>query len=262
MRQRVGALHLVPVPIIDEPAGASTVGSAHRVLPPSTIEVARQARYFLAENARSARAFIKAIAHPQPIASLQIVQIGHEPDAASIDQWLAPLTDRDGRPAIDAVLLSEAGCPGVADPGATLVARAHTLGIKVVPWVGPSSILLALMAAGMNGQRFRFLGYLPQPSVALRDRLLAVQRDAQRGETQVFIETPYRNARLFETILKVCDRTLRLCLAIDLTGANQTIATRTIAQWLAMADDDRPALDRRATVFLLHAGPASAPAPA
>ncbi|SPE29908.1 conserved hypothetical protein [Burkholderiales bacterium] len=248
----MGALHLVPVPITGTPSAGPADGSALRVLPPSTIEIARQSRYFLAENARSARMFLKAIAHPQAIASLQIVQIGHEPDPASIDQWLAPLRGLGGAPAVDAVLLSEAGCPGIADPGASLVARAHALGIPVVPWVGPSSILLALMAAGMNGQRFRFLGYLPQARDALRARLLAVERDAQSGETQVFIETPYRNDRLFETILEVCAADLRLCLAADLTGPGQFLATRTVAQWLGIAAGQRPALDRRPTVFLLH----------
>jgi len=248
----VGALHLVPVPIAQSPGTGQTDGAALHVLPPSTVETARRSRYFLAEDARSARAFLKAIAHPLAIASLQIVEIGHEPDPASIDRWLAPLRGLGGAPAVDAVLLSEAGCPGIADPGASLVARAHALGIAVVPWVGPSSILLALMACGMNGQRFRFLGYLPQARDALRARLLLLQRDAQFGETQVFIETPYRNVRLFETILEVCAADLRLCLATDLTGPGQSVATRTVAQWQGDAARQGPALERRPTVFLLH----------
>jgi len=170
---------------------------------------------------------------------------------ALVDTWLDPLAPRDGAAPIDAVIVSEAGCPGIADPGAIVVARAHERGITVTPWVGPSSILLALMAAGMNGQAFRFLGYLPQDRSELQQRLPAVQRDAQRGETQVFIETPYRNARLFESLLQFCEGSLRLCLAVDLTGANATVVTRTIAQWAALEPRERPVLDRRATVFLL-----------
>jgi 16S rRNA (cytidine1402-2'-O)-methyltransferase len=269
-----GRLHLVPVPIAAQAqaagapapdggaAGAEAApGSACAVLPPATIAVARAARYFLAENARSARAFLKAIAHPQPIASLHIIEIGHAPDPAQIDTWLDPLQPPAGLAPVDAVVVSEAGCPGIADPGASVVARAHQRGIPVVPWVGPSSILLALMAAGMNGQAFRFLGYLPQDRAALQERLLAVQRDAQRGETQIFIETPYRNVRLFETLLQACDGALRLCVAVDLTAADGSVATRSIAQWAALAPAERPVLERRAAVFLLCAGePAAAPA--
>jgi len=260
MTAQRGTLHLVPVPIAAyggaaAPAGGDAAqgeaGSPPAVLPPATLATARRARYFLAENARSARAFLKAIGHPEPISSLHIVEIGHAPDAALVDTWLDPLAPADGSPPIDGVVVSEAGCPGIADPGATVVARAHQRGIAVVPWVGPSSILLALMAAGMNGQSFRFLGYLPQDRAELQQRLLAVQRDAQRGETQIFIETPYRNTRLFETLLQVCDRSLALCLAVDLTAAGASVTTRTIAEWAALAASERPVLERRATVFLL-----------
>ena len=247
-------LHLVPVPI----AEGQPDGSALRVLPPTTVEIARQCRYFLVENARSARAFLKAVGHPGPIADLQIVEIGHEPDPSAIDHWLAPLRSSSAEPGTDAVLLSEAGCPGIADPGATLVARAHELGVRVAPWVGPSSIVLALMGAGMSGQQFRFLGYLPQARDALCERLRAVQADANRGETQIFIETPYRNIRLFEAILQVCEAKTRLGLAVDLTAANQSVITRTIAQWQSVRASASPALDRHAAVFLLHGSTARA----
>ena len=253
-----GTLHLVPVPLVDASTAAPLPGSALGVLAPASLAVVRAARYFLVENARSARAFLKAVGHPDPIASLDIVQIGHEPDAALIDQWLAPLTLA---PPVDAVVLSEAGCPGIADPGTSLAARAHECGIPVVPWPGPSSLVLALMGAGMNGQQFRFLGYLPQDREDLRQRLLALQPDAQRGETQVFIETPYRNARLFEIILQVCDPALRLCLAIDLTGAHAVLRTHTVGQWSRMAPAQWPALDRRPAVFLLHGQPGGRASP-
>jgi len=257
-----GTLHLIPVPIAQARPDPVDVGAADgnalRVLPAATLQVARRADYFLAENAKSARAFLKSIGHPKALALLRIEQIGHAPGADRIDAWLAPLEGSKDVAPLDAALLSEAGCPGIADPGADLVARAHERAIPVVSWVGPCSIVLALMASGMNGQQFRFLGYLPQERQALRERLLAVQSDARRGETQIFIETPYRNARLFEAILAVCDPGLRLCLAIDLTGAQSLVQTRTVGQWRALPLSQRPDVDKRATVFLLHG--ASAPA--
>lgn len=265
-----GSLHLVPVPIaaavpaqgVDEDTRVAwTSASVHQVLPAPAVDQVRRTRYFLVENARTARAFLKAAGHGEPIASLQIVEIGHEPRADLLDQWLAPLLGRHGLAPLDAVVLSEAGCPGIADPGATLVARAHELGIRVVPWVGPSSVVLALMGAGMNGQQFRFLGYLPQERDGLRERLLAIQADAQRGETQIFIETPYRNERLFEALLLHCDAGLRLCVAVSLTGADPCLQTRSIAQWRALAGAQRPNLHRRPAIFLLHGGSgAGAPA--
>jgi 16S rRNA (cytidine1402-2'-O)-methyltransferase len=262
-----GSLHLVPVPIsgsVETAPGAVGEERARRVwtaealqavLPVPAIEQVRRSVYFLVENARTARAFLKAAGHAQRIADLAIVQIGHTPEASQLDAWLAPLLGTQRSAAQDAVVLSEAGCPGIADPGASLVARAHELGIRVVPWVGPSSVVLALMGAGMNGQQFRFLGYLPQEREALRQRLACVQAEARRGETQIFIETPYRNERLFETLLQQCDAQLRLCVAADLTGAQPCLLTRTIAQWRALAAGQRPDLHRRPAVFLLHGGP-------
>jgi len=258
-----GTLYLVPVPIVAAGADAlaQDAGSAAAVLPPHTLAVARQARYFLAENARSARAFLKSIDHPQAIATLDIREIGHAPDPAQIDAWLAPLLGAPGREPIDAVLVSEAGCPGIADPGAGIVARAHECALAVVPCVGPSAILLALMGAGMNGQAFRFLGYLPQDRAELRERLLQVQQDAQRGETQIFIETPYRSARLFEALVQICEPALRLCLAVELSGPQALLRTHSIAQWRALEALQRPALERRATVFLLQGNEAPPPRP-
>ncbi len=261
-----GTLHLVPVPISPSASwamaadgdGSALPATALGALPAPTSAAARAARYFLAENARSARAFLKAIGHPLPIASLQIIEIGHAPDPAQLDAWLDPLLPAAGVAPVDAVVLSEAGCPGIADPGASVVARAHARGIPVMPWVGPSSILLALMGAGMNGQAFRFLGYLPQDQGSLHERLQAVQRDAQRGETQVFIETPYRNERLLASVLQVCDGALQLCVAVDLTGPGQAITARSVAQWNALGPAAWPVLERRAAVFLLCAAPTAA----
>lgn len=236
-----GKLYLLPALLGDT--------QAEDVLPQATLAAARALDYVLAEDARSARALLKAIGHPKPIAQIRIVEIGHEPDPARIDEWLAPLA-HDG---IDAAIVSEAGCPGVADPGATVVARAHALGIAVRPLVGPSSILLALMASGLNGQQFRFVGYLPREPDTLAQRLRELERDAQRGETQIFIETPYRNERLFAAILSACRPTTLLSVAVDLTTTAERIATHAVGAWSALAPERRPALDRHPAVFSLLA---------
>ena len=144
-----GQLYLLPCPISEAPALDA--------LPASTVETARRIDHFLVEAARTARATLKAMGHPKPIAELDIVEIGHDPAPELISEWLQPVLD-----GADAAVLSESGCPGVADPGAQIAARAHELGIRVVPLTGPSSILLTLMASGLDGQRFRFSGYLPK----------------------------------------------------------------------------------------------------
>ncbi len=223
--------------------------NAEDLLPHMTLAAGRGLGYVLAENARSARALLKAIGHPLPIAQIRIVEIGHEPDDARIDDWLAPVF-RDG---VDAAVISEAGCPGVADPGATIVARAHALGIAVHPLVGPSSILLALMASGLNGQQFRFVGYLPREAGRLAQRLRELERDSLRGETQLFIETPYRNDRLYAAIVAACQPATRLSIAIDLTLPSQHIATRTVGEWAALTPQRRPSHDRHPAVFSLLA---------
>lgn len=230
-----GALILLPCPIAED--------TAAMVLPPQVVERARGLDYFLVENAKSARAFLKAVGHPTPLRELQIVEIGHEPDAAAIAGWLAPL--QSGR---DAALVSEAGCPAVADPGATLVAAAHRLGLRVQPLVGPSSLLLALMASGGSGQRFRFHGYLPVPADERARRLQALERDARGGETQLFIETPYRTRAMFDAVLAACAPDTRLSLAVALTAPDEYVCTLSIAEWKRAA---APPLERRPAVFSL-----------
>lgn len=234
-----GTLYLLPTPI-GGPVAAS--------LPPEVVAIARRLLHFLVEDAKSARAFLKKLNHPTPLRDLSIVVIGHAPRDADIEQWLAPL--REG---VDVAIVSEAGCPAIADPGATLIAAAHRDGFNVQPLVGPSSIILALMASGLNGQRFRFVGYLP---IAAEERLSAIQsleRQSASGETQIFIETPYRNATLFESLLASCAPSTRLALAIDLTADNAFIQQHTIAQWRALPFDARPILAKRPTVFCLLA---------
>lgn len=221
--------------------GGTSVTAA---IPPATLDVIRSLECFIAENAKSARAFLKAVGHPRPLQGLQIATLDeHTPDAR-VKELLGPLLR-----GLDCGLLSEAGCPAVADPGAALIRQAHHAGIKVVPLVGPSALLLALMGSGMNGQNFAFHGYLPVESQARAKRLLELERESeQRQMTQLFIETPYRNDALFDAIVQTCRSDTLLCLATDLTRRSESIGTRPISEW----KNRRPSLDRRPTVFLLY----------
>lgn len=241
-----GRLLLLPCPI-----GESEIDA---VLPPRVVAIARTTRYFLAERAKTTRAFLKALQHPLPLQEIEIVEIGHSPEPALVDGWLEPLTTGN-----DVALVSEAGCPAVADPGAGIVARAHERGLRVRPLVGPSSILLALMASGLDGQRFRFVGYLPQDRAQRTAAVRVLETASRAGETQVFIETPYRNERLLETLLDAGTGDTRLTIASALTGTDEIVSTRTIDAWRALAATLRPPLRNRPTVFALLAAPERLP---
>lgn len=231
----MATLYLLPSPLATDTVAES--------LPAEVQAIARGLGYFLAENAKSARAFLKSIGHPLPLRDIEIVEIGHRPEPAAIEGWLAPMID--GR---DAAVVSEAGCPAVADPGSSIVMAAHRAGLRVRPLVGPSSVLLALMASGMDGQRFRFHGYLPVAAAERTRRLHELEREARRGETQIFIETPYRSSVLYGAILAACAPATRLALAVDLTSAAEFIHSRTVAEWQRLPPPD---LERRPAVFLL-----------
>jgi 16S rRNA (cytidine1402-2'-O)-methyltransferase len=225
------ALYLIPAPL---------GGPAADVLPAGTAEAVRSLRDFAVENAKSARAYLAALGMPCAIRELSIREIGE--DAAGL---LAPL--REGR---SLGVISEAGCPAVADPGADLVAAAHREGFRVIPLAGASAILLALMASGLEGQRFAFCGYLPRDKRERAERIRGLeQRSRHERETQIFIETPYRSDALLEALLESCAAGTRLCVAADLTLPSEAIATRTIAQWRQA----RAAIGRRPAVFLLLA---------
>jgi len=237
------ALYLIPVPLDEE-------GTPEAVLPAPVLERIRGIRDFVVENARTARRFLSACGHPGPIASLGIAILDEHTPAAAVPALLEPL--RAGR-ALG--LMSEAGAPAVADPGARLVSASHDEGFRVVPLTGPSSILLALMASGLEGQRFRFAGYLP---VAGPDRAAALRaleaRSAAERETQVFIETPYRNDALLAEVLKTCRADTRLTVAADLTAGAESIRTATVAHW--RREPAPPG--KRPAIFLLLARPAGA----
>ena len=192
------------------------------------------------ENAKSARAFLSEVKMPVAIRELRIQEIGESPQAL-----LQPL--REGRPL---GLVSESGCPAIADPGASLVEAAHREGFRVVPLVGPSSITLALMASGLEGQRFAFCGYLPRegPQRARRIRELEARSRKER-ETEIFIETPYRSDALLAALLESCSAQTRLCVAADLTLQTESIATRDVADWRK----SRISIGRCPAVFLLLA---------
>ena len=225
------ALYLIPAPL---------GGPAADVLPASTALSVRSLRDFAVENAKSARAYLAALGMPCAIRELNIREIGE--DAAAL---LAPL--REGR---SLGVISEAGCPAVADPGADLVAAAHREGFRVIPLAGASAILLALMASGLEGQRFAFCGYLPRDPRERAQRIQGLERRSRaERETQIFIETPYRNDALLAALLESCDGGTRLCVAADLTLPTEAVATRTIAQWRQA----RTTIGRRPAVFLLLA---------
>ena len=200
---------------------------------------------FVVENAKTARQWLKWYGHPSEMRQLTIVELRAVDGRKALAAYLTPLME--GK---NIGVMSEAGCPGVADPGANLVREAHRLGIRVAPLVGPSSILLALMASGLNGQRFRFHGYLPVDRIERAKAIAALEQSSRRDrETQLFIETPYRNGAMIDSLMATCNSQTLLCMAADVTGENETIVTRTIGEWKKQL----PNLDKRPTVFLLQA---------
>lgn len=217
-----------------------------RVLPAHTIEVARSLAHYVVESAKPARAFLQSLAPLVPIQRIGIVELGDAPEPARCAELLAPA--RNGH---DLGLLSDAGCPGIADPGALLVQAAHREGIRVVPLVGPSSVLLALMASGMNGQGFVFHGYLPVKSDARAAAIQTIEAASRRtGHAQIFIETPYRNGALLAALSASCKPATRLCVAADLTLPTESVVSQSMREWRG-ADGARYA--KRPAIFVLQA---------
>jgi len=224
-----GILYAIPTPL-----GAAAADA----LPASALAIVGTLRHFVVENAKSARAFLKQAGVPCAIQELDISVL--ESDIAIHITKL----QKD----ISIGLLSEAGCPAIADPGAALVAAAQSARIRVVPLVGPSSIVLALMASGLEGQRFTFCGYLPREAEARANKLKELEaRSRRERETQIFIETPYRNDAMLAALLEACSPGTLLCVASDLTLPSEQIKTRTISAWRSSGH----AIGKRPTVFLL-----------
>lgn len=227
------------------PAWLSEDAVPEAVVPASALERIRALDDFVVENAKSARRFLAACGHPKPMREIAMRELNEHTAPAEIVALLEPALA--GR---DLGLMSEAGIPAIADPGALLVAAAHERGIRVVPLVGPSSIVLALEASGLEGQRFRFLGYLPAQGAARRTAIVELERQSTRdAETQVFIETPYRNEALLADLLQACRGTTRLAVAADLTGPSESIRMARIDAWRAHAEP----LGKRPAIFLLQA---------
>ncbi len=215
-----------------------------QVLPPHVLTIIHGLRQFIVEDVRTARRFLSKTGHPGPIDQLQFRELNEHTPADEIASLLSYLQ------MVDTGVISEAGVPGVADPGAAVVRLAHKHGIKVVPLVGPSSILMALMASGLNGQSFAFVGYLPVKQNERQDRLRALERrSTTEQQTQIFIETPYRNMQLLDDILKCCRPSTMLTIAADITGAGEFIRTQSIQQW----KNKLPELNKIPAVFLLQA---------
>ena len=206
---KAGTIYLIPSPL----SSAAWEDS----LPGRIREVCNELSYFFAENLRTSRRFLSKLKLDRPIDQLRFEEVSKKTSFEEILELLQPVLS-----GTDAGMLSEAGCPGVADPGADLVQAAHQLGIKVVPLVGPSSFLLALMASGLNGQAFTFHGYLPLDKVERQRKIRELDKEARQKEcTQLFMETPYRNQKLFEELLKTCQQDTQLCIARDLTGERE-----------------------------------------
>lgn len=231
----IGTLFVIPCDLGSE--------SLEEVLPPSVAKAIRSVDLFVGEEEKSLRRFIKKITPDRNQQDLKILLLNEHSKPSDLEECVAALSD--GR---KVGLVSEAGCPVIADPGSPLVSKAHQIGAKVIPLVGPSSVVLALMASGFSGQRFRFLGYLPKEEDRRKETLKQIEKDLIKfSETQVFIETPYRNNQLLKSIIECCSKDIFLSVALSLTTKQEKIITKKISEW-AKAEI---IFDKEPAVFLL-----------
>ena len=219
-------------------------GTSGKVLPPQIKDCIEETDYYFAEEIRTARRFLSELKISKPIESLFFFEVSKDTSAETIKSYF------DQVPAGKNIgVVSEAGCPGIADPGAMAVEYAHKMGMEVYPLVGPSSILLALIASGLNGQSFEFHGYLPIQKAERAKAIKELESESRKkSKTQIFMETPYRNNQMLEDIMDVCAGPTRLCLAASLTSEAQYIKTKKISEWKA----DLPDLHKKPTIFLLQ----------
>lgn len=230
------ALYLIPVPLSE--------GELNAVLPARNIDVVREIKHFIVENVRSARRFLKKCVRNIDIDTLTFYELNRHTKPEDISGFLDPLEQGYAMGVI-----SEAGCPAIADPGADVVAIAQRKHLKVVPLVGPSSILMSVMGSGFNGQSFAFLGYLPIDASARAKKFKDMEYNIRvNDQTQVFIETPYRNNKLIAEMSKTLPKHLKLCVASDITGSQESIITRGVAEWGRVKYD----YDKIPTIFLLY----------
>lgn len=218
-------------------------GDWQGAIPAANVEIARRVKHYVVENVRTVRRFLRRCDRTIDIDSIEFTVLDEHTRREDVAAMLAPLEAGH-----DMAVVSEAGCPAVADPGAELVAAAQRRGFEVVPLVGPSSIIMALMGSGMNGQSFAFAGYLPVEAGARTARLREMERRIRReGQTQIFIETPYRNNRLIAELARTLPGEMMLTVASDITGPQQTVVTRPLKQWRTATAD----YDKRPTIFVL-----------
>ncbi|MGC9472422.1 MAG: SAM-dependent methyltransferase [Bacteroidales bacterium] len=221
-------------------------GDHHNVIPQGILPVIHSLTVFFAENLRNARRFLISTGIPTPVDNLLFLELNRHTREEELRNYIKILLD--GK---DAGILSEAGMPAVADPGAGLVRMAHRKGIRVRPLCGPSSVILALAASGLNGQAFTFHGYLPISAGERAKKLKELERESeQRGITQAFMETPYRNRALFEGVLSACRPDTLLCVACDLTLESEWIRTMPVSEW----GKNRPDIHKRPAIFLIYRG--------
>ena len=231
----LGVLYLIPCTLGDTPV--------EQVLPAYNTEIVRGLRHFIVEEIRTARRFLRRLDREFPIDDSTFYEMGKHADEARFASYLRPIAEGH-----DVGVISEAGCPAVADPGADIVAIAQRKGIRVVPLVGPNSMILAVMASGLNGQSFAFNGYLPIDEGERARRLQVLEKRAQHErQTQLFIEAPYRNHRLFETLVRTLGPKTRLCVAAGLTTPDEWVQTHTVSEWRKLG---LPDLAKTPAIFL------------
>lgn len=230
-----GKIYLIPVTLGDQ--------NYQDVIPQGVLRITRSLRLFTVENIRSARRYLRLIDRNFPIDETEFLELSEHTLESELADYLDPVLR--GR---DMGLMSEAGLPGIADPGALLVSAAHRKRIRIIPMTGPSSILLALISSGLNGQKFTFNGYLPVKPSERAGALRELERKSAEGFAQVFIETPYRCQKMLESILSVCSSDTLLCIASDLTLPAESIRTMTVSEWRK----NSPSINDRLTVFIIQ----------
>ncbi|MEO2053228.1 SAM-dependent methyltransferase [Flagellimonas beolgyonensis] len=233
----IGKLYLIPTTLGDN--------APLEVMPISVKGIIEKIDHYIVENEKSARRFIKRVSPNKPQPSLHIQTLNKYTNPEEIPSYLDPCIH-----GFNIGVLSEAGCPGIADPGADVVRVAHERRIQVVPMVGPSSILMAMMSSGMNGQNFAFNGYLPIDKVERKAKVKALEKlSKETGQTQIFMETPYRNNKFLAELIKILQKSTRLCIACDITLPTEFIQTKSVHEWSEITLD----LDKRPTIYIIQA---------
>lgn len=234
-----GKLYLIPTPLAE--------GDFNRYFPQFNADIINQIDVYIVEELRTARRFLRYAGIQKKIDELQFFELNEHTQGVELNEFLQPCLE--GK---NVGLMSEAGVPCVADPGNVVVAKAHQLEIEVVPLIGPSSIILSLMGSGLNGQNFTFHGYLPVEPYDREKKLASIESYAiKTGQTQIFIETPYRNQRMIASICKVCQPATRLCVAAGITGENQFILTKSVSKWRKYFENEQHQIGKVPCIFLI-----------